>query len=83
MNIAAIQAELTKRRKRELLRLESETSEQRLKRAEQLQIAAMKLLHDSPDGLLHFHRRNHHSRRARFIDGVWQPVSDTRPTPPT
>ena len=54
------------------------SAEERLDVMEALQQEAFMLLGSSPNGREHFHRKNCHNRRARYINGEWKPVSAAR-----
>ncbi len=68
-------------RRHQLARERAETHEQRMERFAELQAASFELLRSSPEGYAAFLRRNHTSRRAELINGIWQPVSPDRPSP--
>lgn len=78
-----LQSQLAHRRRHLRIIASQESGEDRLRRFVVLQSNAMKLLGLSPQGLQSFKRRNYHSRRARVVDGVWQPVSTDRSVPPS
>lgn len=69
------------RRRHQQARERAETPEQRMERFAELQAASFDLLRSSPEGYAAFLRRNHKSRRAEVINGIWQPVSPDRPSP--
>jgi hypothetical protein len=59
------------------------SGEERIQRMVALQDELMAVLRSSPEGWAAFTRRNYHERRARLVDGVWQPVSPDRPISPS
>ena len=84
MSVSENELESQLKRRQDYMRTDAaqESREDRLQRFIALQNDVMRLLQSSPQGLLNFKRRNYHSRRAKVVDGVWQPVSCDRPVPP-
>ena len=84
MSVSENELESQLKRRQDYMRTDAaqESREDRLQRFIALQNDVMILLQSCPQGLLNFNRRNYHSRRAKVVDGVWQPVSCDRPVPP-
>ena len=59
----------------------AESGEDRLRRLFALQAQAMEVLLSSPDGMLHFLKRNYRSRQAKLVDGIYRPISTDRYSP--
>lgn len=59
-------------------RRQSRSPSENLRAMAEAQQQAFACLEASPDGVDRFIRRNIHNRRARYVDGEWQPVSPDR-----
>jgi len=51
---------------------------ERLANFKALQLAALRVLRESPEGYRRFLKRNMRSRRVEVIDGEWKPVAPAR-----